>query len=54
MTVWRWVGARIEGPALLEQPDTTIFVDPGLVAVGRCLRQSRDRTGSERMAVHSF
>ncbi|MEM9249380.1 MAG: hydantoinase/oxoprolinase family protein [Pseudomonadota bacterium] len=26
------VGARIVGPALLEQPDTTIFVDPGLVA----------------------
>ncbi|MEP2460579.1 MAG: hydantoinase/oxoprolinase family protein, partial [Nitratireductor sp.] len=26
------VGAVIEGPALLEQPDTTIFVDPGLVA----------------------
>ena len=26
------VGARIIGPALLEQPDTTIFVDPGLAA----------------------
>ncbi|PTW59359.1 N-methylhydantoinase A [Breoghania corrubedonensis] len=26
------VGATIEGPALLEQADTTIFVDPGLVA----------------------
>ncbi|MEM9220823.1 MAG: hydantoinase/oxoprolinase family protein [Pseudomonadota bacterium] len=26
------VGSRIEGPALLEQPDTTIFVDPGLSA----------------------
>ena len=24
-------GARIPGPALLEQPDTTIFIDPGLV-----------------------
>ena len=24
-------GAEIPGPALLEQPDTTIFVDPGLV-----------------------
>ena len=24
-------GARIEGPAILEQPDTTIFIDPGLV-----------------------
>jgi len=24
------VGARIPGPALLEQPDTTIFIDPGL------------------------
>ena len=23
-------GARISGPALLEQPDTTIFIDPGL------------------------
>ena len=22
--------ARIPGPALLEQPDTTIFIDPGL------------------------
>jgi N-methylhydantoinase A len=26
------VGATIAGPAILEQPDTTIFVDPGLVA----------------------
>ena len=26
------VGASIEGPAILEQPDTTIFVDPGLIA----------------------
>ncbi|WP_299756346.1 hydantoinase/oxoprolinase family protein [uncultured Boseongicola sp.] len=26
------VGERIAGPAVLEQPDTTIFVDPGLVA----------------------
>jgi N-methylhydantoinase A len=26
------VGARIAGPAVLEQPDTTTFVDPGLVA----------------------
>lgn len=26
------VGAVIKGPALLEQPDTTIFVDPGLQA----------------------
>jgi N-methylhydantoinase A len=26
------VGEVIEGPALLEQPDTTIFVDPGLSA----------------------
>jgi N-methylhydantoinase A len=25
-------GARIPGPAVLDQPDTTIFVDPGLVA----------------------
>ena len=25
------VGARIAGPALLEQPDTTIFIDPDLV-----------------------
>ncbi|MDQ4061390.1 MAG: hydantoinase/oxoprolinase family protein [Pseudomonadota bacterium] len=24
------VGARLDGPALLEQPDTTIFIDPGL------------------------
>ena len=24
------VGARIEGPAILEQPDTTIFIEPGL------------------------
>ena len=28
------VGEAVEGPCLLEQPDTTIFVDPGLV--GRC------------------
>lgn len=26
------VGERITGPAILEQPDTTIFVDPGLAA----------------------
>ena len=26
------VGERIAGPAILEQPDTTIFVDPGLAA----------------------
>jgi N-methylhydantoinase A len=26
------VGAKIAGPALLEQADTTIFVDPGLEA----------------------
>ncbi len=26
------VGERIAGPAILEQPDTTIFVDPGLYA----------------------
>ncbi len=26
------IGSRITGPALLEQPDTTIFVDPGLEA----------------------
>ncbi len=27
------VGARIPGPAILEQADTTIFIDPGLVGV---------------------
>ena len=27
------VGARIEGPAILEQPDTTVLVEPGLEAV---------------------
>ncbi|WP_028028765.1 hydantoinase/oxoprolinase family protein [Gemmobacter nectariphilus] len=27
------VGARVTGPCLLEQPDTTIFVDPGLTGV---------------------
>ena len=26
------VGEHIAGPAILEQPDTTIFVDPGLAA----------------------
>ena len=26
------VGAEIQGPAILEQSDTTIFVDPGLKA----------------------
>jgi len=26
------VEARVVGPAVLEQPDTTVFVDPGLVA----------------------
>jgi N-methylhydantoinase A len=26
------VGEQIAGPAILEQPDTTVFVDPGLVA----------------------
>jgi N-methylhydantoinase A len=25
-------GAVIEGPAVLEQPDATIFIDPGLKA----------------------
>jgi N-methylhydantoinase A len=25
------VDAKILGPALLEQPDTTIFIEPGLV-----------------------
>jgi N-methylhydantoinase A len=30
------VGAEIAGPALLEQADTTIFVDPGLMAVVDC------------------
>jgi N-methylhydantoinase A len=25
-------GAKIEGPAVLEQPDATIFIDPGLKA----------------------
>ena len=27
------IGAVVDGPALLEQPDTTIFVDPGLSAL---------------------
>ncbi|MEX3007760.1 hydantoinase/oxoprolinase family protein [Hoeflea sp. TYP-13] len=26
------IGTKLKGPALLEQPDTTIFVDPGLTA----------------------
>jgi N-methylhydantoinase A len=26
------VGAEIPGPAILEQPDATVVVDPGLVA----------------------
>jgi len=26
------IGTRIDGPAILEQPDATIFVDPGLIA----------------------
>ena len=26
------VGARVAGPAILEQPDTTILVEPGFVA----------------------
>ena len=25
------IGARVEGPAILEQPDATTIVDPGLV-----------------------
>ncbi len=25
------IGEKITGPALLEQPDSTIFIDPGLV-----------------------
>ena len=37
------VGATIEGPAILEQPDATIFVDPGLVARGRRIRQPHRR-----------
>lgn len=27
------VGAEIPGPAILEQPDATIVVDPGLTAI---------------------
>ena len=27
------IGADILGPAILEQPDTTIFIDPGLTGV---------------------
>lgn len=38
------VGAEIAGPALLEQPDTTIFIDPGLT--GRV-----DRFGNLILAV---
>ncbi|MCH2294103.1 MAG: hypothetical protein MK488_03840 [SAR324 cluster bacterium] len=26
------VGCRIQGPALFEQPDTTIFLEPGMDA----------------------
>ena len=26
------VGARIEGPALFEQPDATVFLEPGMCA----------------------
>ncbi len=26
------IGTQIDGPAILEQPDATIFVDPGLIA----------------------
>jgi N-methylhydantoinase A len=25
------VGAKISGPAILEQPDTTVLIEPGLV-----------------------
>ena len=42
------VGARIEGPAVLEQPDATIFVEPWLVAEvdahGNVLLTTRERT----------
>jgi N-methylhydantoinase A len=42
------VGARIEGPAVLEQPDATIFVEPWLLAEvdphGNVLLTSRERT----------
>jgi N-methylhydantoinase A len=26
------VGGRVEGPAILEQPDTTLWLEPGFVA----------------------
>jgi N-methylhydantoinase A len=38
------VGAEIDGPAILVQPDTTVLIDPGLVGARRRLRQHDDRT----------
>jgi N-methylhydantoinase A len=41
------VGAVVEGPAILEQPDATIVVDPGLVArVDRLGNVVIERSGS--------
>ena len=40
------VGAVVEGPAVLEQPDATTLVDPGLVAPRRRTRQSRSSRGA--------
>ena len=37
------VGAVIAGPAMLEQPDATIVVEPGLVGAGRPARQPHHR-----------
>ena len=42
-------GARIAGPALLEQPDTTIFIDPGLTGevdrFGNLILRAEDEDG---------
>jgi N-methylhydantoinase A len=49
------VGAKVIGPALLEQPDATVFVDPGLQAdvdsFGNLLIRDRARLVEEAIRV---
>ena len=45
------IGARLEGPAILEQPDATILIDPGLAGRGRSVRQRYHQAGCLRDAI---
>jgi len=46
-------GEQIDGPAILEQPDTTVFVDPGLkVRVDRYGNLIMGERTARRLVVH--